>query len=64
VTVLVHVDGSGGQAAKQSTWRTLRDGAPPVAWGWKNFVDEDSPMLTPEQTVEQVSPLPDLVSYQ
>ena len=33
-------------------------------WGWKNFNDEDLPMLTPEQTIDQVSPVPDLISYQ
>lgn len=30
---------------------------------WKNFDDEDFPMLTPEQTTA-VTPVPDLVSYQ
>jgi hypothetical protein len=35
-----------------------------LTWGWKNFYDEDQPMLTPEQTVTQVEPVPDLVSYQ
>jgi hypothetical protein len=35
-----------------------------VSWGWKNFVDEDVPMLTPEQTIEQVQPTPQLITYQ
>lgn len=60
---MIHVDGQGSQPAKAGTWATLRQGAPAVTWGWKNFVDEDSPMLTPEQTY-QVSPVPDLVTYQ
>ncbi|MCP2370538.1 voltage-gated potassium channel Kch [Agromyces terreus] len=64
VDVLFHVDGNGTQPAKQATWNTLREGAPPAAWGWKNFIDEDAPMLTPEQTMREVSPAPDLVSYQ
>lgn len=62
---LIHVDGQGSQPDKQATWRTLHDGAPAgVAWGWKNFYDEDAPMLSPEQTMADVSPTPDLVTYQ
>jgi len=34
-----------------------------VHCGWKNFYDEDVPMLDPTQTY-QVQPVPDLVSYQ
>ncbi|MBF4579978.1 hypothetical protein [Frigoribacterium sp. VKM Ac-2530] len=64
LTTLVHVDGQGSQPDKQATWRALHDGAPAVAWGWKNFYDEDEPMLTPEQTMTEVSPVPDLVTYQ
>ncbi len=62
--VLVHVDGQGSQPAKQDTWRVLQANAESIdAWGWKNFHDEDSPMLTPEQTM-QVEPQPDFISYQ
>ncbi len=65
IAVLVHADGQGGQGAKQDTWRTLRAHGPDVRWwGWKNFYDEDSPMLTPEQTVDQVDPVPHFISYQ
>jgi hypothetical protein len=65
LAIMVHADGQGGQAAKQDTWRVLHQDAPPtLSWGWKNFVDEDSPMLTPEQTIEQVLPTPELVTYQ
>lgn len=64
VAILIHVDGQGSQGAKQQTWATLLDYASDVEyWGWKNFYDEDTPMLTPEQTY-QVQPLPDFVSYQ
>lgn len=63
LATLIHVDGQGSQPAKQGTWRALRAGAPAVHWGWKNFFDEDSPMLTPAQTY-QVDPVPDLVTYQ
>ena len=61
---LIHVDGQGGQADKQATWRATRAGAPSVAWGWKNFLKMDHPVLTPEQTIAQVHPVPDLITYQ
>ena len=65
LATLIHADGQGSQPDKQATWRTLHDGAPVgVAWGWKNFFDEDAPMLSPEQTLTDVSPTPDLVTYQ
>lgn len=65
LAVLIHADGLGSQGAKQATWRTLHQDAPEgVRWGWKNFIDEDQPMLTPEQTYSQVDPVPDFVSYQ
>ena len=63
VTVLIHADGQGSQPEKQATWRRLRTDAPDVAWGWKNFYDEDAPMLSPEQTM-MVEPVPDLITYQ
>ncbi len=65
LAVMVHADGQGGQGDKQATWRALKAGAQDeLWWGWKNFYDEDKPMLTPEQTVAQVDPLPQLISYQ
>ncbi|WP_222193223.1 hypothetical protein [Modestobacter italicus] len=65
LAILVHVDGQGSQPAKQDTWEVLHRNAPaPLYWGWKNFIDEDVPMLTPQQTIEQVHPTPELVTYQ
>jgi hypothetical protein len=65
LAIMVHADGQGTQPMKQDTWRVLHQDAPaPVSWGWKNFYDEDSPTLTPEQTIAQVVPLPQLVTYQ
>jgi hypothetical protein len=62
---LVHADGQGGQNAKQETWSALKRDLPDGVWlGWKNFTDEDAPMLTPEQTIAQVHPTPHFVSYQ
>ncbi|WP_135848369.1 hypothetical protein [Serinibacter arcticus] len=64
LAVLVHADGQGGQPAKQGTWATLHANAPDIEWwGWKNFYDEDLPMLTPEQTM-RVEPMPHFISYQ
>ncbi|WP_347757076.1 hypothetical protein [Agrococcus sp. ProA11] len=65
LALLIHVDGLGSQPAKQATWEALmRDAPAGLHWGWKNFYDEDLPMLTPEQTMRDVSPVPDLVTYQ
>jgi hypothetical protein len=65
LAVMIHADGQGAQGDKQATWRALHETAPPgLSWGWKNFYDEDLPMLTPEETIGQVSPLPELVTYQ
>ncbi|WP_150307608.1 hypothetical protein [Planctomonas psychrotolerans] len=65
LAILIHVDGQGSQPAKQETWRVLHQGAPEgVTWGWKNFYDEDLPPLTPQQTMSQVEPTPELVTYQ
>lgn len=64
LATVVHADGQGGQEAKAATWSTLHRDAPAgLFWGWKNFYDEDAPMLTPEQTWG-ISPTPDFVSYQ
>jgi hypothetical protein len=62
--VLIHVDGQGTQPDKQATWRAVRAGAPKVGWGWKNFLKKDRPVLTPKQTLQQVHPTPDLITYQ
>jgi hypothetical protein len=63
LAITIHVDGQGTQPEKAATWGRLLLDAPPVHWGWKNFYDEDSPMLTPAQTM-QIVPTPDLVTYQ
>ncbi|WP_145941473.1 cell wall-binding repeat-containing protein [Corynebacterium glyciniphilum] len=64
VSVAVHCDGHGPQGVKAETWQVVRQGLDPaIALGWKNFIDEDEPMLTPEQTAA-VEPTPDIVSYQ
>ncbi|MEX5718472.1 hypothetical protein [Geodermatophilus maliterrae] len=65
LAIMVHVDGQGTQPMKQDTWRVLHQDAPaPLSWGWKNFYDEDSPTLTPDQTIAGVQPTPQLITYQ
>jgi len=65
LAVLIHVDGYGSPGDKQATWQATRDAAPSnVYWGWKNFIDEDLPLLTPEQTIAQALPTPELITYQ
>lgn len=62
---LLHADGQGSQGAKQGTGAALRRDLPEGVWlGWKNFEDEDVPMLSVEQTMERVDPRPSFVSYQ
>jgi hypothetical protein len=65
LAIVLHADGQGSQPAKQDTWQVLKQDLPENMWlGWKNFYDEDAPMLTPEQTVAQVDPVPWFISYQ
>lgn len=65
LATVIHVDGQGPTAAKHSTWNHIRKDAPKnVHWGWKNFIDEDVPMLNPSETWKQVEPHPDLITYQ
>lgn len=65
LATVIHVDGQGSQPAKQGTWKYLHEKAPKgVFWGWKNFYDEDKPMLNVKQTWTEVKPHPELISYQ
>ena len=52
LATMIHADGFGTQEMKRSTWDTLRANSPNVFWGWKNFIDEDRPMLDPAQTLQ------------
>ncbi len=67
LAVVIHVDGQGPLGTKYGTYDTML-GAPigpeqDLWWGWKNFLDEDTPMATPEQT-NAVTPLPVVVTFQ
>jgi len=65
VAVLIHMDGFGSPGTKQDTWNRLT--APADAdgfyWGWKNFYDEDIPMVGPEYVLN-LTPTPLFVSFQ
>ncbi|MCO1659653.1 hypothetical protein [Pseudonocardia humida] len=65
LAVVLHADGFGPTEDKLKTWNRLLEGAPTdVQWGWKNFLDEDTPVLTPEQTVQIGPTSPVVVTYQ
>jgi hypothetical protein len=64
VQLLIHMDGQGTTGQKVSTWDSVVGARPgDLPMGWKNFYDEDKPMLTPEQTMAY-EPKPSMVSYQ
>jgi hypothetical protein len=64
LAVLIHADGFGSPGAKFETWSLMHISPPPnVWWGWKNFIDEDSPTFTPAETMA-IEPRPLFVSYQ
>ena len=64
LAIVIQMDGLGPQAAKRNTWRALRSNAPKgIAFGWKNFIDEDRPMLGPKATMA-IKPEPRWVSFQ
>lgn len=64
LAVAIQMDGQGSQPAKRGTYAAIRRDAPDgVVFGWKNFYDEDHPMLSPAATM-RVKPRPKWVSYQ
>ncbi|SES32947.1 hypothetical protein [Lentzea albida] len=64
VQLLIHMDGQGTTGQKVDTWNSVVGARPgELPMGWKNFYDEDKPMLTPEQTMTY-EPKPSMISYQ
>lgn len=60
----IQMDGHGGHGSKLETWNAIRRELQPEIYpGWKNFYDEDKPVLTPEATMK-LAPVPWFVSYQ
>lgn len=61
---VIQMDGQGAQAQKTDTWQVITaEPHPDVRFGWKNFYQKDTPMLTPQETMA-ISPKPWYVSYQ
>ncbi len=50
LAIMVHVDGQGGQAAKQDTWNALHTGRPPArcTGAGRTSTTRTQPMLTPD----------------
>lgn len=64
LAVVLHADGHGTAEQKFETWNVLlQDLQPEVFEAWKNFIDEDQPMFTPEETMN-IEPRPWVVTYQ
>ncbi|MFL6119507.1 hypothetical protein [Actinophytocola sp.] len=64
LAVLIHMDGQGSTGQKDATWHSVVTARPTdLPLGWKNFYDEDHPMLTPEQTMSR-RPAPVMITYQ
>ena len=62
--MVIHIDGHGSQSIKLDTWHVIQqDLNPKISLGWKNFYDEDKPMLDPKDTMA-IKPRPDFISYQ
>ena len=65
LAMVLHTDGSGDPGMEFDTWNVLRQGlSPMIHLGWKNFIDGDTLMFTPQQTLQDVQPTPVFVSYQ
>jgi len=61
---VVHIDGQGPLPMKNRTYAALTSGAEERwVWGWKNFTRIDTPVATPEQTLDRM-PIPLVVTYQ
>ena len=64
LAITLHADGHGNREDKLATWNALQQDLPGgISMAWKNFIDEDTPMFTPEETYE-LEPRPWFVSYQ
>ena len=61
---VVHVDGQGPLPTKDRTYAALTDEAGERwSWGWKNFTRIDTPVATPQQSLDRV-PIPVVITYQ
>ena len=64
LAVVVQMDGQGTPKLKDETWAAVTAAAPAdTRFGWKDFLRNDTPTLTPAQTMTK-TPTPDLISYE
>lgn len=64
LATVIHADGHGTPGMKMDTWNAMLTDLPSGVWmAWKNFIDEDEPMLNPQQTMN-IDPRPWIVSFQ
>jgi hypothetical protein len=64
LSIVIHMDGQGTPASKESTWAAVLAAAPRgVRFGWKDFYVKDHPMMGPRQTIDR-HPRPVMISYQ
>jgi len=64
VAVLIHMDGQGTPELKDETWAAVTAAAPPgIAFGWKNFYRNDTPIVSPAETMRK-KPTPAMISYE
>lgn len=62
---MIHIDGQGGQEAKDSTYEVITNAGPDwLWWGWKNFYDEDVPGIRSPEDTAVIQPQPHFISYQ
>jgi hypothetical protein len=61
---VIHVDGQGELAKKEGTYRFMtQDRAEHWAWGWKQFLRIDRPLMDPARVIDR-DPVPVVVTYQ
>ncbi|MFW0119854.1 hypothetical protein ACN08Y_08065 [Rothia sp. P5764] len=64
LALTLHADGHGSPELKEATYQQLLAGLnPEIKPSWKNFYDEDTPMLSPAETYA-LEPKPFVVTYQ
>jgi hypothetical protein len=64
LATVFHADGNGPPGVKLDVYRALAFPGPPFYRGFKLFLTRDSPVMSPQQAMTLVQPVPDLVTYQ
>jgi hypothetical protein len=64
LATVFHADGNGTPGTKLDVYGSLAFPGPPFYRGFKLFFTRDYPLMSPQQTISQVNPVPDLISYQ